>query len=162
MYKTVFLCFGKRVTEVLSTSCASSKYPQNRAFFVTDRVSNKSFMVDTGSACSIWPLRLVSEKLKKSYISLHAVNLSTIDIYGQISLTLNLGLRRNFRWVFIIAELSYSILGADFLDHFNLLVDVRNKNKTCRYYFPVSSYLSYHKCCIQPQIFHYLSMRSIP
>ena len=93
-------------------------------FFVTDRVSNKSFMVDTGSACSIWPLCLVSDKLKKSDISLHAVNLSTIDTYGQISLTLNFGLRRNFLWIFIIADLPYPILGADFMDNFNLLVDV--------------------------------------
>ena len=48
-------------------------------FFVRDHVSNKSFMVDTGSSCSIWPLRLVSNKPKKSCISLHVVNLSIID-----------------------------------------------------------------------------------
>ena len=90
-------------------------------------MSNKSFIVDTGSSCSIWPLCLVSNKPKKSCISLHAVNLSTIDTYGQLSLTLNLSLRRNFRWVFIIADLPYPILGADFLNHFNLLVDVRRQ-----------------------------------
>ena len=84
-------------------------------------------MVDTGSLCSIWPLRLASNKPKKSCISLHAVNLSTIETYGQVSLTLNLGLRRNFRWIFIIADLPNPILGADFLDHFNLLVDVRRQ-----------------------------------
>ena len=64
-------------------------------------------MVDTGSSCSIWPLRLVSNKPKKSCISLHAVNLSTIDTYGQVSLTLNFNLHRNFHWVFIIADLPY-------------------------------------------------------
>ena len=127
MYETLFCRFGKRVTEVVSTSRASGGCPRNRAFFVRDRVSNKSFMVDTGSACSIWPLSLVSDKPKKSDISLYAVNLSTIDTNGQISLTLNLGLRRNFRWIFIIADLTYPILGADFLDHFNLLVEVRSK-----------------------------------
>ena len=84
-------------------------------------------MVDTGSSCPIWPLHLVSNKPKKSCIPLHAVNLSTIDTYGQVSQALNLGLRRNFRLIFIIADLLYLILGADFLDHFNLLVDVRRR-----------------------------------
>ena len=121
------LSFRETRHEGPDTSRASGGCPRNRAFFVTDRMSNKSFMVYTGSACSIWPLHLVSDQLKKSDISLHAVNLSTIDTYGQISLTLNLGLLHNFCSIFIIADLPYLILDADFLDHFNLLVDVRNK-----------------------------------
>ncbi|PIK40292.1 transposon Ty3-G gap-Pol polyprotein [Apostichopus japonicus] len=41
------------------------------------------------------------------------------------SLTLDLGLRRTCRWVFIIAEVTGPILGVDFLHHFGLLVDLR-------------------------------------
>ena len=77
-------------------------------------------MVDTDSSCSIWPLRWFQT------ISLHAVNLST-DTYGQVSLTLDPGLHRSFRWIFIITNLPYPILGADFLDHFNLFIDVRRQ-----------------------------------
>ena len=40
------------------------------------------------------------------------------------SLTLNLGLRRTFRRIFIIADVHKPLLGADFLHHFGLLVDV--------------------------------------
>ena len=109
------------------TSRASGERSPNRAFFVKDHVSNKSFMVDTGSSCSVWPLRLVSNQPKKLCISLHAVNLSTIDTYGQVSLTLDLRLRRCFRWIFIITDLPYPILGVDFRGHFNLLVDVRRQ-----------------------------------
>ncbi|XP_029633818.1 uncharacterized protein LOC115209528 [Octopus sinensis] len=118
---------GKLVTEDLGTSNSSRNFSSHRAFFVKDRVSNESFIVDTGSSCSIWPLRLTSDKPKKSAINLHAVNLSPIKTYGQVSLHLDLNLRRDFRWVFVIADLPCPILGADFLNHFHLLVDVRRQ-----------------------------------
>ncbi|XP_037931303.1 uncharacterized protein K02A2.6-like [Teleopsis dalmanni] len=38
---------------------------------------------------------------------------------------MNLGLRRKFDWNFIIANVSKPILGADFLKHFGLVVDVK-------------------------------------
>ena len=41
-------------------------------------------------------------------------------------LTLDLGLRRTFPWVFVIADTQSPILGADFLQHFGLLVDLRH------------------------------------
>ena len=56
---------------------------------------------------------------------LAAVNGSAIATYGKRSLTLNLGLRRTFRWIFIIANVRKPILGADFLQHFGLLVDLQ-------------------------------------
>ncbi|GFY35177.1 hypothetical protein TNCV_5045511 [Trichonephila clavipes] len=42
---------------------------------------------------------------------------------------LNLGLRRPFIWTFIIADVSSPIIGADFLKHFNLLIDLKKKKK---------------------------------
>ena len=42
-------------------------------------------------------------------------------------MTLDIGLRRCFRWIFIIADLPLPILGADFLAHFGLRVDVRHR-----------------------------------
>ena len=54
-----------------------------------------------------------------------AVNDTPIRTYGKRSLTLNLGLRRSFPWIFIIAEVQKPILGADFLRHFGLLVDMK-------------------------------------
>ena len=56
-----------------------------------------------------------------------AVNNTPITTYGQRSLTLNLGLRRAFSWVFIIAAVERPILGADFLRHFGLLVDMKQR-----------------------------------
>lgn len=41
---------------------------------------------------------------------------------------IDLGLRRKFKWNFVVAALPQPILGADFLRHFGLLVDIkRNK-----------------------------------
>ena len=56
--------------------------------------------------------------------SLQGVDGSHIATYGVRSLTLNIGLRRTFRWVFVIANVKQAILGADFLQHFGLVVDM--------------------------------------
>jgi len=53
------------------------------------------------------------------------VNNSPINTYGQRSLTLNLGLRRSLPWIFLIAEVQKPILGADFLSHYGLTVDMQ-------------------------------------
>lgn len=42
-------------------------------------------------------------------------------------LTIDLGLRRNFKWDFVIADVSTPIIGADFLQNFDLLVDVKRE-----------------------------------
>ena len=54
-----------------------------------------------------------------------AVNNTPIATYGKRSLTINLGLRRSLPWIFIIADVQKAILGADFLRHFGLLVDMK-------------------------------------
>ncbi|GFW01387.1 retrovirus-related Pol polyprotein from transposon 412 [Trichonephila clavipes] len=48
--------------------------------------------------------------------------------YGMVRKELNLGLRRPFIWTFIIADVSSPIIGADFLKHFNLLIDLKKKS----------------------------------
>ena len=54
------------------------------------------------------------------------MNNTPIATYGTRFLTLDLGLRRTFWWVFMVANVKNPILGADFLRHFSLLVDMRN------------------------------------
>ena len=45
--------------------------------------------------------------------------------YGSRMLTLDLGLRRPYTWKFIVAKVQQSIIGADFLKHHSLLIDLR-------------------------------------
>nr|VZI02841.1 unnamed protein product [Spirometra erinaceieuropaei] len=54
-----------------------------------------------------------------------AVNTSPITTFGTCSLSLDIGLRRLFPWVFVVADIPCAILGADFLAAFDLLVDCR-------------------------------------
>ncbi|GFQ63759.1 transposon Tf2-6 polyprotein, partial [Trichonephila clavata] len=69
-----------------------------------------------------------SEKRKGNSIQqLSAANTSTTNVYGKRLLTLDLNLRRVFRWPFLIASVSVTIIGADFLYHFNISPDHRNR-----------------------------------
>ena len=65
------------------------------------------------------------EKRTPTTIQLQAANHSPIPTFSEKSLTLNLGFRRTFQWIFVVAKLPTPILGADFLHHFGLLVDVK-------------------------------------
>ncbi|XP_008552713.1 uncharacterized protein LOC103574922 [Microplitis demolitor] len=58
---------------------------------------------------------------------LHAANGSLIETYGCITLSLNLGSRQEFTRRFIITDVTKLIIGADFLSHFNLLIDLKHK-----------------------------------
>ncbi|GFV87363.1 hypothetical protein TNCV_4033351 [Trichonephila clavipes] len=66
-------------------------------------------------------------KSPQSNFSLFAANNPKIPAYGMVRKELNLGLRRPFIWTFIIADVSSPIIGADFLRHFNLLIDLKKK-----------------------------------
>lgn len=95
--------------------------------FVTDRVTRTQFLVDTGADLCVFPRRLVQGRPTKATYELAAANGSTIATYGSLTLNLDLGLRRDFTWSFVIADVSRPIIGADFLAKFELLVDIRNR-----------------------------------
>lgn len=82
--------------------------------------------MDTGSDLCVIPRSAFRQRVKTDY-QLCAANGSSIDTYGWVEMNLNLGLRRDFVWRFIIADVTKPIIGIDFLSYFNLLVDVRNQ-----------------------------------
>ena len=91
-----------------------------------DKSSGYRLLVDTGAEVSVLPPSRSDRKHAGEGCNLLAVNGSAIATYGERSLTLDLGLRRTFRWVFIIANVQSAILGADFLRHYSLLVDMKH------------------------------------
>lgn len=95
--------------------------------FVTDRISNIQFLVDTGSDLCVYPRNVLRDRRSKTDFELTAANGSTIHTFGFIELNLNLGLRRNFAWRFVVANVSKPIIGVDFLCHYNLIVDCAGK-----------------------------------
>ncbi len=98
----------------------------SRLFYVTDSVTGLRFLVDTGAEISVIPPSATGRKHHKGSLSLQAVNSTPIATYGTQLLTLNIGLRRKFQWIFIIADVKNPILGADFLRHYSLLVDLNH------------------------------------
>lgn len=95
--------------------------------FITDRTSNIQFLVDTGSDLCVYPRSALRERRNKTDFHLSAANGSVIDTYGFIELNLNLGLRRNFPWRFTVANVTKPIIGVDFLNFYNLIVDIRHQ-----------------------------------
>ena len=73
----------------------------SRLFYVTDRTTGTRFLVDTGADVSVIPPS-TAEKRKPASMILQAVNKSTISTFGEKSMTLDIGLRRSYRWIFII------------------------------------------------------------
>ncbi|GFX57131.1 transposon Ty3-I Gag-Pol polyprotein [Trichonephila clavipes] len=95
--------------------------------FLLDRKSGQKFLIDSGSEICVIPPTPTMNKSPQSNFSLFAANNTKIPAYGMVRKELNLGLRRPFIWTFIIADVSSPIIGADFLKHFNLLIDLKKK-----------------------------------
>ena len=98
---------------------------------------------ETATSCSDLNCSL---NLSLTGLPLQAANNSGIATFEECSLTLNLGLRRILRQVVIIADVMHAILGADFLSHFQLLVDVNHcqlVNTTTRLQVHRIGYLGY-------------------
>jgi hypothetical protein len=85
-----------------------------------------TYLLDTGSDLCIFPRKLLPGRRERMDYNLYAANGTTIPTYGWTSRSLNLGLRREFPWRFVIADVQVPIIGVDFLSHYALLVDCRN------------------------------------
>ncbi|GFS70353.1 retrovirus-related Pol polyprotein from transposon opus [Trichonephila clavipes] len=94
--------------------------------YLSDKPSRMKYLIDTGADVSVIPLPTASRHLPPASLQLFTTNGNVISTYGQQLVTLDLGLRRLFRWPFIIAVVSQPIIGADFLRHYGLLVDIRH------------------------------------
>uniref|UniRef100_A0A5S6Q3K9 RNA-directed DNA polymerase n=1 Tax=Trichuris muris TaxID=70415 RepID=A0A5S6Q3K9_TRIMR len=95
----------------------------------TDKMSKKFFLVDTGSEVSVLPVRSNrhGQLLQPSRIVLIDANGAPITTFGSRQLTVDFGIGQPLKWSFVIAKVRQPILGADFFRHFNLLVDVKQK-----------------------------------
>ncbi|XP_066600153.1 uncharacterized protein [Prorops nasuta] len=91
-----------------------------------DKKSGFKYLIDSESDGSILSVSLVKNKVKKSALTFFAANSSPIATFGTKEMYIDLGLRRAFQWTFHIADIPMSIIGADFLSYYNLLIDLRN------------------------------------
>ena len=94
-------------------------------FFLEDKNLGHRFLVDTGAARSLFPHTLC-KKRKPAAETMRAANNTRIKTYGNINIDLTLD-DKAFPWTFTVADVFLPILGADFIAHYNLLVDVRRQ-----------------------------------
>src|ERR1700755_2291527 len=119
-----------RLVIAVANAGPSSQPIQQRLLLIFAPLSSLNYLIDTGAQISLLPKACVSSASVSSPClgpSLYAANGSTIATFGEKSCTLDLGLKRAFRWVCTIADVSQPIIGADFLSHFGLIVDLRHK-----------------------------------
>jgi hypothetical protein len=98
--------------------------------FVIDLRSKVHFLVDTGADLSIVPtnfLKKCNADQASARFDLRSANGAIIKVHGQKTLAIDIGLKCTFKWTFIVADVTDAILGADFINHFGLVVDLRAK-----------------------------------
>lgn len=83
--------------------------------------------MDTGADTYVYPRNKVREPANKNDYELIAANGKRIATYGTITVSLNLSLRRAFKWRFVVADVQTPTIGVDFLSHYGLFVDPQNK-----------------------------------
>jgi hypothetical protein len=87
---------------------------------LTDELSGRRFLVDTGASYSIFPHQ--SSQTVCGPV-LKGPGGQTIACWGEMQLPVQFSGRR-FSWTFLLAKVEFPILGADFLKHFNLIVNL--------------------------------------
>ena len=124
-------CQGKltqlSLTQAVSDSDNIAMQGKESRLHVYDRYNNIKFLLETGSVVSLIPRVFSKSSSGKVGPKLIAANGTSIAAYGHCVLTLNLGLRCQFKWNFMVAAVQTAIIGADFISHFGLLLDLRGR-----------------------------------
>ncbi|ROT64270.1 gag-pol polyprotein [Penaeus vannamei] len=100
--------------------------PRRFLLYVRDASSSLRFLVDTGAEVSLLPASHRDKRFPSSR-TLEAANTSPINTYGERSRTLLLEGEppQRFQWIFLVADVPQPIIGADFLAHYGLTVDLQ-------------------------------------
>ncbi|KFD66915.1 hypothetical protein M514_19236 [Trichuris suis] len=100
--------------------------PVSRCIHLLDQRSGMDFLVDTGAAVSLLPANQILGNLhrqrKPSYMLSTARQwLSTVLKHSQ-----SISILPPAKWTFILANVETAIIGADFIHHHRLVVDLAN------------------------------------
>ncbi|KAK9876232.1 hypothetical protein WA026_012533 [Henosepilachna vigintioctopunctata] len=129
-YRCIQPCtFSEKLKEAveIDISPTTRSVAEITRLYVYDKRNNLKFLVDSGSEVSCIPAPRGSRP-NLCDLQLVAANNTKIYTFGKKLLNLDLGLRRNFAWKFIIASVPIPIIGADLIKHFDLLIDLKRKN----------------------------------
>ena len=110
-----------------SADASSPKLSHSKLLYVADKGHKCRYLIDTGAAVSALPKSCANGISDADSLPLVAANNSTIHTYGNCKRVVDVGLKREYPWTFIVADVRQPIIGADFLIHYNLLVDLRSR-----------------------------------
>ena len=88
-----------------------------------------NFLVDTGASLSIIPHKDIRfSNLRPTGVSLTTATGDIIKCHGEYDAKIEIpSIRRTFNWTLVVADVTQPILGLDFLSHYELEVDCKNR-----------------------------------
>ena len=125
--KAATLASGE-ITEARHGS-AEASFPSlspSKLLYVADKHNKCNYLIDTGAAVSMLPKSCASRTSDAASLPLVAANNTTINTYSNCRRGVDVGLKQNYVWTFIVADVKQPIIGADFLIHYSLLVDLKS------------------------------------
>ena len=99
----------------------------SKLLYVSDKRNKCKYLIDTGAAVSVLPKSCANRISDADCVPLVLANNTTIKTYGISKRVVDVGLKRDYTWNFIVADVQKPIIGADFLIHYSLLVDLRSR-----------------------------------
>ena len=99
----------------------------SKLLYVADKNHKCTYLIDTGAVVSVLPKSCANRIWDADCLPLVAANNTTINTYGNSKRVVDVGLKREYPWTFIVADVKQPIIGADFLIYYNLLVDLRSR-----------------------------------
>ena len=80
-----------------------------------------------GAAVSVLPKSCANRTSNAACLPLASANNTTINTYSTSRCIIDVGFKRDYAWTFIVADTKLQIIGADFLIHYSLLVDLKSR-----------------------------------
>ena len=117
------------ITEALHDSAEATlpKLFPSKLLYVADKCNKCKYLIDTGAAVSVLPKYCANRTSDADCLPLVAANNTTINTYGTSKRVVDVGLKCDYTWTFLVADIKQPIIGADFLIHYSLLVDLRSR-----------------------------------
>ena len=94
--------------------------------YIAGKRNKCKYLIDTGAAVSVLPKSCANRISDADCLPSVAANNTNINTYGTSKHVVDVGLKRDYTWNFIVADVQQPIIGADFLIHYSLLVDLRS------------------------------------
>ena len=118
--------FGKLVGRSPSAAGLQTRPWPAQLGLIIDDCSRKRCLLDTGSQVSLWPPSPSSLKLPLSQMRLTADNDTPIKAFGQQRKQIQIG-GKSYSFIFLIVQVSRQILGLDFVQNFQMTIDLCNR-----------------------------------